>query len=138
MNNVISYAILNEEGKVLNFCLWDGDLDKWQPPVNTTAIPMSELPANWEYATPEPVPLFSAEEWLTNQGFSSIRLITLLDLENKLLAVDKVSEKLSSVRAWINFILGSFIQNDEPRDDWPQSPYRFEETVQEAFSLLNT
>lgn len=34
----IPYAILNQEGKCVNRCLWDGVSD-WQPPEGHTAIP---------------------------------------------------------------------------------------------------
>jgi hypothetical protein len=80
---------------------------------------------------------FTAEEWLTSQGFPSIRLITLLDLESKLAAANRTSQKLATVRAWINGILASFVQDSTPKTDWPAAPHTFEETTQEAFELLN-
>lgn len=78
----------------------------------------------------------TAEEWLSSQGYSSIRLVTLLDLENKLSEVLGSSPKLTAVRTWINGILATFIQNPAPRADWPAAPFTFEETTQEAWLAL--
>jgi hypothetical protein len=78
----------------------------------------------------------TAEEWLSSQGFSSIRLITLLDLENKLTAANKSSAKLAIVRGWINGILAAFVQDPTPKSDWTAAPHTFEETTQEAFAAL--
>jgi hypothetical protein len=82
--------------------------------------------------------LFTAEEWLSSQGFSSMRLVTLLDLENQLASVLGNSPKLTAVRAWINGILATFVQDPTPKSDWPAAPFTFEETTQEAFALLST
>jgi hypothetical protein len=138
MNNTQSYAILDINGKVINFCLWDGDLNNWQPPENTTAILTSELPENWQSVNSVTEKLFSAEEWLNAQGYSSIRLVTLLDLENKLKELNKSSQKLTDIRTWIDFILLSFIQNNEPKNDWQPAPHLFEDTVQDVFNVLNS
>jgi len=81
-------------------------------------------------------PTHTAEEWLSLSGFSSIRLVTLLDLENQLAASERVSEKLVNVRAWINSILAAYIQTPSPRSDWPQPPFTFQETTAEAFAEL--
>jgi hypothetical protein len=78
----------------------------------------------------------TAEKWLEHEGFSSIRVITLLDLENKIAAVNKTSPKLTAVRAWINGILATFVQAPTPKNDWPPAPFSFEETTQEAFTVL--
>ena len=79
---------------------------------------------------------FTAEEWLSSQGYSSMRLVTLLDLENQLSTVLGNSPKLTAVRAWINGVLATFIQNPAPRADWPAAPFTFEETTQEAWLAL--
>lgn len=78
----------------------------------------------------------TAEEWLAVQGYSSIRLVTLLDLEHQIAAASKSSPKLTSVRAWINGILAAFVQDPTPKSDWPPAPFTFEETTQEAFGTL--
>lgn len=94
-----------------------------------------------EIDRPEPEPevfeqLFTAEEWLAAQGYSSIRLVALLDLEGKLAKAGGVSVKLASVRTWIDGVLASFIQNPAPNSSWPAAPFTFEETTQEAWQAL--
>jgi hypothetical protein len=81
-------------------------------------------------------PKYTAEEWLNKMGYTSIRLITLLDLENKLRLENKESIKLMEVRAWIDSVLAIYIQDPTPDNDWTEPPHNFEETVQEAFTLL--
>jgi len=80
----------------------------------------------------------SAEAHIESQGYLSMRLVTLMDLENKLAQAAKTAPKLTSVRSWLNTILGAFAANPEPRNDWPAAPFSFEETVQEAVALTFT
>jgi hypothetical protein len=81
---------------------------------------------------------YTAEQFLNQSGFSSIRLLTLLDIEGKLKSAGKSSPKMDAVRTWIDSILMQFAMNPEPKSDWPTRPYLFEETVQEALSILNS
>ena len=38
-----------EENVVVNICLWDGDVNSWQPPSNTTMLVQSTTPTKvWE------------------------------------------------------------------------------------------
>jgi hypothetical protein len=80
----------------------------------------------------------SAEQWLEQQGFTSVRLVALLDLESKLAASGRSSPKLASVRAWINSGLSGFVADASPRSDWPPAPFDFQETTAEAFAMLTT
>jgi len=79
---------------------------------------------------------YTAEQWIDNQGFSSLRLITLLDLEGKLTAANKTAVKLQSVRGWMDSLLSAYVQNPLPKLTWNPAPFTFEETVQEAFQVL--
>lgn len=94
--------------------------------IESENIPLTDFP-------PESV---TAEEWLSAQGYSSMRLVTLLDLENQLASVLGNSPKLIAVRTWINGVLATFIQNPAPRSNWPPAPFTFEETTQEAWLAL--
>jgi len=78
----------------------------------------------------------SAEEWLELEGYGSMRLLSLLDLESKLIAADKESMKLNAVRGWINSILFLYAQDPSPKTDWQEAPFAYEETVQDAVSQL--
>jgi hypothetical protein len=82
-------------------------------------------------------PFAAADQWIERQGFSALKVIALMDLEGKLAAANKSSEKLTAVRSWLDGITASFAMNPVSRDDWPASPFRFEETVQEAIAALN-
>jgi hypothetical protein len=95
----------------------------------------------WEVYEPEPVvevpPTFTANAWLEKEGYGPTQLITLLDLQGKLIAAGKASQKLNSVRAWTDGILASFVQDESPRSDWGSAPFAFSETVIDAFQQLN-
>ncbi len=80
--------------------------------------------------------IFTAEEWIEAQGYTSVRLISLLDIEQKLSALNKVSSKLSSVRQWIDSMLASYVQNPTSQSNWPTAPFSYEETIQDAFQAL--
>jgi hypothetical protein len=94
----------------------------------------------WEVFTPEPVvevpPIFTAEQWIDGQGYTAIRLISLLDAEVKLNAANKTSPKMSAVRAWLDSMLGSYALDQTPKTNWPNAPYSYEETIQEAITTL--
>jgi hypothetical protein len=74
---------------------------------------------------------------LEKEGYGPTQLITLLDLQGKLIAAGKASQKLNSVRAWTDGILASFVQDESPRSDWGSAPFAFSETVIDAFQQLN-
>jgi hypothetical protein len=82
-------------------------------------------------------PTYTANEWLEKEGYGPTQLITLLDLQGKLIAAGKASQKLNSVRAWTDGILASFVQDESPRSDWGSAPFAFSETVIDAFQQLN-
>jgi len=79
-----------------------------------------------------------AEAWLNYKGYTSIRLLTLFDLEAKLIAAGKTAPKLVSIRNWINGILLEYAADPQDKLFWPDPQYTFEETVQEALNILNT
>jgi hypothetical protein len=95
----------------------------------------------WEVYEPEPEPVipptYTANAWLEKEGYGPTQLITLLDLQGKLIAAGKASQKLNSVRAWTDGILASFVQDESPRSDWGSAPFAFSETVIDAFQQLN-
>jgi hypothetical protein len=95
----------------------------------------------WEVYEPEPVvevpPTYSAEAHLTASGYTPLRLLTCLDLESKLRALGTTSEKLASVRQWLdNLTLAAAANPDEARPDWPAAPHPFESVLAEALTAL--
>jgi hypothetical protein len=82
------------------------------------------------------VPKQTAEQWLTGQGYSSTRLVTLLDLEARLTAAQKSSPKLAATRAWTNDLLAASMADAAPRYVWLPAPYSFSDVTAEAFAVL--
>ena len=79
---------------------------------------------------------FTAEQWIEAQGYTSVRLISLLDIEQKLSAFNKTSIKMTAVRSWIDSILSVYVQSPVAQSNWTPAPFTFEETIQDAFNAL--
>jgi hypothetical protein len=94
----------------------------------------------WEIYTPDPEPVipptYTADQWLSKEGYGPTQLVTLLDLAAQLQAAGKVSEKLNAVKAWTNTILAEYVQSPEPKENWGVAPFSFNETVIEAYHEL--
>jgi len=85
-----------------------------------------------------PVATFTAAEWVDQQGFAGNRSTTMLYLKLKLDAASKTSPKLNAVQAWLDgMIVAGVTAPEEQRNDWPASPYTFEQASQEALTILN-
>lgn len=37
------YVILDQNNKAINIVIWNGDTNTWQPPINTTVIPLQDV-----------------------------------------------------------------------------------------------
>lgn len=82
-------------------------------------------------------PTYNGEQWLISVGYTPLRLLTCLDLESKLIAMNLTSPKLQAVRQWIDSItLMAAPDPDALRNDWPSSPYSFAEATGEALQIL--
>jgi hypothetical protein len=96
----------------------------------------------WEIYTPDPEPVipptYTADQWLSKEGYGPTQLVTLLDLAAQLQAAGKVSPKLNAVKAWTNTILAEYVQSPAPKSGWDAPPHTFDATVAEAFGLLAT
>ena len=80
----------------------------------------------------------TAEEWISNQGYTPTRIVTLMDLENKLRFTNKTSQKVTAVRAWLDGILAAYVADPAPHNNWSAAPHAFEQTVLEAFTELSS
>ena len=100
--------------------------------------PQPEPDAIWGpgYWIIPPPPIYTAEQWLFKEGYGATQLVTLLDLYAALSAAGKSSVKLNAVKAWTNAVLGEYVQNAQPKEDWGAAPYNFNETVVEAYQEL--
>jgi hypothetical protein len=85
-----------------------------------------------------PKEFVTAEEWINSQGYTPTRIVTLMDLENKLRFTNKTSQKVAEVRAWLDGILTVYVMDPTPHNNWPGSPHTFEQTVLEAFTELSS
>lgn len=89
--------------------------------------------------TPIPPTLYTAEQWLAKEGVGSDRQPTLLYLKLQLDAAGKVSAKLNATQNFLNLILTEYAQNPSAqKSDWTPAPFTFEETIQEALTILNS
>lgn len=132
------YVILDKVGGWLdNVILWDGNLQTWQPPEGTIVKLESEI----DYATlpvnPNSIVLYTAEQWLTNQGYDATQLVTFADVERQLVLAGKASFLMDAVRAWANSILAEYVANPVSKSDWPVAPYTFNEAITDGFNILN-
>jgi hypothetical protein len=85
-----------------------------------------------------PAPTFTAPEWVDAQQFSGNRTTTMLYLKLQLDAAGKTSAKLAAVQQWLDaLIVAGVTAPDERRNDWPASPWSFEEASAEALTILS-
>jgi hypothetical protein len=119
-------------------------IDTWEETNNPKlqewiAVPPKPSPNaiwdNGQWVIPRP-PSWTAEEWLNKEGYGATQLVTLSDLYATLTEAGKISPKLNTVKAWINAILGEYVQNSQPKEDWGTAPFTFNETVIEAYQEL--
>ena len=119
-------------------------------PAGITALPLTDEQGEglrngsliWDAATrtliPTPPPSMSPADWVDTQGFTGNRTTTLLYLKLKLDAASKTSPKLAAVQAWLDGMIAAGVTApEEQRNDWPTSPYTFEQASQEALTILN-
>lgn len=146
-----SYQIIRDDsGKIevreigwpTKLTLWETDGPELDALDEATVKGMIEaaLPVDADYVIPPPpvphIPTFTAEQHLESNGFGSLRLVALLDLEAKLAAAQKSSAAMSAARAWIDGILAAYATDPSPRSDWPLPPVSFEQAVASAMSAL--
>lgn len=86
-----------------------------------------------------PAPTYTAEDWLANQGYTPLRLLTCLDLEAKLRAAGAASPTLAAVRQWLDALtLAAAAAPDQQRPDWPSAPHPFETVLAATLAILAT
>jgi len=134
------YALLDTQGGwLVNTVLWDGDLSNWQPPTGTTAVKLADIDLATLPTAPQPeAEPVTAPDWVDQQGFTGNRTTTLLYLKLKLDAANKTSPKLAAVQGWLDqMIVAGVTAPNERRNDWPTTPYTFEEASTEALQILS-
>ena len=108
--------------------------EQWQ-----AAPPKPSEDATWsngQWITPS-APTYTAEEWLENQAYTPLRLLTCLDLEGKLRSKGGTSPKLAAIRQWLDEItLAAAFNPNAVTSTWPSAPFAFDVVVQEAITQL--
>ncbi len=135
------YAIIDEaSGKIINVVMWDGDLQKWQPPNATRAELLSSLdPSTLIFAEPDEEHI-TAEE-AVSRHFSAYQIAALQRFELGLMQAEKpLGEKMSAVKTWLELLLLSWSQDPtaKPESHFGKPPYSFEETSAEAAAALTS
>jgi hypothetical protein len=92
---------------------------------------------NGQWVIPPP-PSWTAEEWLNKEGYNSTALVTLLDLNGKLVAAGKTSVKFNAVKNWTDGMIASYAADPSPKSDWINAPYGFTETTKEVVQILGS
>ena len=106
----------------------------WEPNVVWFA---DRVERQWVEGAPAPVATYTPEAWVDQQKFDGNRPTTLLYLKLQLDAAQKTSAKLAAVQAWLDgMIVAGVTAPEEKRSDYPTAPYSFEESSQQALSVL--
>lgn len=90
---------------------------------------------NGQWVTPS-VPVYTAEEWTTEQGYGGNRSTTLLYQKLRLDASAKSSPKLVAVQSWLDGMIASGLA--PAASNWPAAPHTFEDTLTETLTTLNS
>jgi hypothetical protein len=149
------YAMVGTNGDVLWTFKWDPETSgTWTPPEGMRAIPCapdSVLPGDnyadgkfsrQKPADPESQPqpeAFTAEQWLSHNGYTATVLVGLLQLQLRLQIAGKPAPKqLTDVQAWVDDLYTRYAIDTKPRPaaDWPPSPHTIETVIAASFLAL--
>jgi hypothetical protein len=86
----------------------------------------------------QPLPLYSAGEWLSLHGVGSQNQPTLMYLRMKLDAANKQSAKLDQLEEYLQGVLAQYAADDSPRCDWGAPLVSYKEAVKEAMEALQS
>jgi len=86
----------------------------------------------------QPLPLYSAGEWLSLHGVGSQNQPTLMYLRMKPDAANKQSAKLDQLEEYLQGVLAEYAADDSPRCDWGLPPVSYKEAVKEAMEALQS
>lgn len=86
----------------------------------------------------QPLPLYSAGDWLSLHGVGSQNQPTLMYLRMKLDAANKHSAKLDQLEEYLQGVLAEYAADDSPRCDWGLPPVSYKEAVKEAMEALQS
>ena len=84
-------------------------------------------------------PLYTAEEWIQEQGYTAIQIQALTRLEANILSSNKsLGPIMTGVKNWFESIMFESALNPIPRADWSVVPSTYANASQEAVQILST
>jgi hypothetical protein len=86
-----------------------------------------------EWIIPAPA-TYTAEEWLSKEGYGDNRPTTLLYQKIRLDALGLTSPKLLATQAWLDAMIASGLA--PATADWPPAPHSFDAVLTETLTLL--
>lgn len=108
-----------------------------QPPFDPATQQCEWIDGMWVVSLIPPI-FYTAEQWLEKEGYNSTALVTLLDLNGKLVAAGKISVKLNAVKNWTDGMIASYASDPSPKSDWTNAPYGFTETTKEVVQIIGS
>jgi len=133
-----TYAIINDAGGwLVSTCLWDGNVETWQPPAGTSARLLADVDLEALPQKPQDPSLTTPEEWVS-QHFSAMQVSALQRFEFALLqAGAPLGPNMTELKAWLEAMLVASV-DPEPRSDWQQPPCSYEAASGEAVAGLQS
>lgn len=93
--------------------------------------------SNGSWIIPEP-PTYTAEDWIQDQGFTSLQIQALTRLEANILNSGKVLGPIMvAVKSWLEGIMFESALNPVPKNNWPLAPATYIQASQEAAQTLS-
>ena len=132
-----TYAIIhNEGGWLVSTCLWDGNVETWQPPAGTSARLLADIDLEALPQKPEDLPLTSPEAWVSNH-FSAMQVSALQRFEFALLqAGAPLGPNMTALKSWMEAMLVASV--DPTARTFPAPPCSYEAASAEAVAGMQS
>jgi len=130
-----TYAIINNAGGwLVSTCLWDGNLETWQPPAGTSARLLADI--DLEALPPKPqVPSLTTPEAWVSQHFSAMQVSALQRFEMALLQAGKpLGSNMTTLKTWMEAMLAASV--DVTPRPFPAPPCSYEAASGEAVQAM--
>jgi hypothetical protein len=99
-------------------------------------IKQEKINGSWTELNP---PTYSAEDWIQEQGFTSLQIQALTRLEANILNSGKaLGSIMIAVKSWLEGIMFESALNPESKSNWPVAPATYIQASQEAAQTLSS
>jgi hypothetical protein len=135
--NMDTYAIIdNAGGWIVNTCLWDGNVETWQPPEGTSARLLAEVDLEALPQKPQDPSVTTPEAWVS-QHFSAMQVSALQRFEFALLQAGKpLGANMTVLKAWMEAMLVASV--DPTARTFPAPPCSYEAASAEAVAGMQS